>query len=248
MVRSHLSWGVRPHPYIAAMIDANLRAVAAIVLFARPGLSQARVVSAPTEPSLLNLTTAWARASTLGDLRELRTRSDYLELRVWRGFGPSETQSVVLSRSDGHWSASLARVIRCEIQIPKSVGDTASQMTMSLYVAEARRKCGTSLADVSAGARIITADTLVVQQLDVPESEIETAWKEALTAGVLQLPGRVKRSRTMDDDITYVVELRRGDEYRAAEIEHLERPEVEADTQVQQVYAAVRRLLSPRER
>jgi len=68
-------------------------------------------------------------------------------------------------------------------------------------------------------------------------------WKDALSAGVLQLPGRVKRTGTVDAAITYVVELRRGDEYRAAEIEELERPEVEADTQVKQIYAAVRRLL-----
>jgi hypothetical protein len=119
---------------------------------------------------------------------------------------------------------------------------------MRHYVAEARRKCGTSVTDVGAGARIITTDTLVVQQLDVPEAEIEAAWKDALSAGVAQLPGRVKRSWTMDDGITYVIELRRGDEYRAAEIEHLERPEVEADAQVKQVYAAVRRLLPERER
>lgn len=228
------------------MTHANLLAVATIVLFSRLGSGQARVVSAPAEPSLLNLTTTWSRASTLGDLRELRTRSDYVELRVWRGYGLSETQAVVLRRTDGHWSASLARVIRCEIQIPKSVGDTASQTTMRRYVAEARRRCGTSVADVGAGARIITTDTLVVQHLDVPESEIETAWKDALSAGVLQLPARVKRSWTMDDGIMYVIELRRGDEYRAAEIEHLERPEVEADTQVKQVYAAVRRLLPER--
>ena len=224
-------------------MHSNLLVVATIVLLSRPGFGQARVVSAPAEPSLLNLTTAWSRASTLGDLRELRARSDYLELRVWRGYGLSETHAVVVRRTDGRWSASLARVIRCEIQIPRSVGDTASQTTMRRYVAEARRKCGTPVADVGAGARIITADTLVVQQLDVPESEIETAWKDALGAGVLQLPGRVKRTWTMDDGITYLIELRRGDEYRAAEIEHLERPEVEADTQVKQVYAAVRRLL-----
>lgn len=226
----------------------SLLAVVMIALLSRLSVAQARVASAPDEPSLLNLTTAWSRASTLGDLRELRTRSDYLELRVWRGFGESETQAVVLRRTDGHWSASLARVIRCEIQIPKSVGDTASVTTMRGYVAQARRACGTSVADVGAGARIITTDTLVVQQLDVPESEIEMAWKDALSAGVLQLPGRVKRNRTMDDSITYVIELRRGDEYRAAEIEHLERPEVEADTQVKQIYAAVHRLLSRRER
>ena len=225
------------------MTRSNLLTAAVLALVSRPAFSQARVVSAPPEPSLLNLTTGWARSSILRDLRELRTRSDYLELRVWRGFGASETQAIVLRRTDGHWSAILGRVIRCEIQIPKSVGDTASTTTMRHYVAEARRQCGTSVADVSAGSRIITADTLDVQQLEVPESEIEAVWKDALGAGVLQLPGRVKRSGTVDDGITYVIELRRGDEYRAAEIEELERPEIEVDTQAKQIYAAVRRLL-----
>src|SRR4051812_16306727 len=222
-----------------------LRVVFTIAVFSsRPLFAQARVVSAPSEPSLLNLTSAWARASSLGDLREMRTRSDHLELRVWRGFGASETRTVVLRRADGRWSASLARVIRCEIQIPRSVGDTAKAATMRHYVAEARRNCGASVVDVGAGSQIIAADTLVVQTLDVQESEIDAAWKEALRAGVLELPGRVKRDRTVDEGLTYVVEIRQGNEYRAAEIEHLERPEVKADLQMQQVYAAVQRLVS----
>ena len=60
-------------------------AVVAIVLLSHQLFAQARVVSAPSEPSLLNLTTGWARASTLGDLRDLRVSGDYLELRVWHG-------------------------------------------------------------------------------------------------------------------------------------------------------------------
>jgi hypothetical protein len=232
---------------IATMTRPYLLAVATAVLLSRQSFGQARVVSAPAEPSLLNLTSGWGRASTLGDLRDLRTRSDYLELRVWRGFGASETQSVVLRRVDGAWSASLARVIRCEIEIPNSAGDTASQATMRRYVAEARRTCGTSVVDVRAGMRILATDTVVVQRLDVSQSEIETAWKDAVSAGLLELPSRVKRGGPMDDAIVYVIELRRGDEYRASEIEHVEQPQVKADTQVQQVYAAVRRLLPRRD-
>jgi hypothetical protein len=166
---------------------------------------------------------------------------------VWGGFGLAETQTVVLRRSDGHWSAFAGRVIRCEMQIPTSVADTASQATMRRYVAEARRSCGTSVADVSAGARIIATDTLVAQPLVVRESEIETAWKAALEAGVLQLPPRVNHRSPALGDFTYVVELRRGDEYRAAEIEQVDPPEVEADTQVKDIYAAVRRLLLPQQ-
>jgi hypothetical protein len=218
-------------------------AVVIMVLSSRPSFGQARVVSAPPEPSLLNLTTGWARASILGDLRELRTQSDHRELRVWRGYGATETRAVVLRHAGGHWSASLARVIRCEIQIPRSVGDTAKAATMRLYVAEARRNCGTSVVDVSAGSQIIAADTLVVQPLDVSELEIDAVWKDALGAGALELPGRVKRDRAVDEGMTYLVELRRGNEYRAAEIEHLERPATKADSQVKQIYMAVQRLV-----
>src|SRR6185503_13238357 len=121
----------------------GLLAVIMLGLSPSPSFGQARVVSAPAEPSLLNLTRTWSRASALGDLQELRTRSDHIELRVWRGYGSSETQAIVLRRAEGHWSAFLARVIRCEIQIPRSVGDTASRMTMRRFVADARRNCGT---------------------------------------------------------------------------------------------------------
>ena len=217
--------------------------VASFVLLSRPSFGQVRVASAPAEPSLLNLTSMWSRASVIGDLRELRARPDHLELRVWRGFGLSETQAVVLRRMDGRWSASLARVLRCETQIPRSVADTASQTTMRRYVSEARRNCGTSVVDVTPGSQIIATDTLVVRPLDVRESDIDAAWKDALNAGVLQLPGRVKQSSAADDEVTYLIELRRGDEYRATETEHVERADVLAESHVKEIYAVVRRLL-----
>ena len=220
-------------------------ALAMAVLLSQAGWPQARVVSAPPEPSLLNLTRGWSRASSLGDLRELRTSADYLELRVWGGFGFGMTQAVVLRRAGGRWSALLARVRRCAIQIPISVGDTASATTMRNFVAEARRQCDTPLGDVGAGMRIITADTLAVDALSVADSVIDNAWTAAVRAGVFQLPGRVNHTAATSGDFTYVVELRRGGEYRASEIEHLERPETEADRQVKEVYAAVNRVLPP---
>ncbi|HEY6825762.1 MAG TPA: hypothetical protein VI259_02825 [Gemmatimonadaceae bacterium] len=204
---------------------------------------QARVVSAPPEPSLLNLTGSWSRASTLGDLRALKAPPDFLELRVWRGFGLTETEAVVLRRSNGSWSAFQARVIRCEIQIPIPVGDTASQATLRQYVAEARRHCGTSIGDVRAGARIITADTLAVAGLNVGGAEIEEAWKRAVAAGALQLPTRPKNALPMLDGLTYVIEVRRGDEYRASQIEDLAKSEEEAVRSAKDIYAAVQGLL-----
>jgi hypothetical protein len=221
------------------------RVFALAVLLPHVGSSQARVVSAPPEPSLLSLTREWSHASSLGDLRELRIPPDYLELRVWAGFGMGATQAVVLRRAGGHWSAFLARVRRCAIQIPLSVGDTASRATMQHYVAEARRQCDTSLLNVGAGVRIITADTLAVEQLALSDSVIDNAWEAAVRAGVLQLPGHVKHSAAASDDFTYVVELRRGNEYRATQIEYLEHSETDADQQIKNVYAAVSGVLPP---
>ena len=220
---------------------ALLLALAPSAIYAQRG-AQAHVASAPTEPSLLNLTSSWGRASTLGDLLELRMNADDIELRVWRGFGASETQSTILRRTQGHWSASLARVIRCELQIPGSVGDTASTATMRRFVSEAKRNCGATIADVPPGSRLITADTVFVQPLEIPEASIDAAWKDALSAGVDQLPGRQQHSGVRDESLTYVIELRRGGEYRAAEIEEVDPPQVKLDSQVKQIYAAMARL------
>ena len=113
---------------------------------------------------------------------------------------------------------------------------------MRRFVAEARRNCGASAIDVAPGSRVIAAETLLVQRLDVSEANIEAAWKDAESSGVLELPGRVKRRSPRDDGLTYLIELRRGNEYRAAEIEDLERPEVKADSQVKRVHSAVQRV------
>ncbi|HEY2378177.1 MAG TPA: hypothetical protein VGH98_19530 [Gemmatimonadaceae bacterium] len=62
--------------------------------------------------------------------------------------------------------------------------------------------------------------------------------------GAFQLPARVKRDRGMDDVFMYVVEIRNGDDYRASTIEHMDRPEAQADQQIKDVYAAVDRVLN----
>jgi hypothetical protein len=211
-----------------------------LIFSSRVTHAQAHVVSAPPEPSLLNLTGQWSRASSLGDLRELHTEPDHRELRVWLGFGlTTETQGIVLRRANGHWSAFFARVMRCEIQIPRSVGDTASRATIDRYNAEARQHCGITVANVTPGAQVITTDTLLVAPLNLPDSTIEAAWTAAVRAGLFQLPPRVERSQSIDDGSTYVIEIRSGNEYRASAIEQVERPETVVDRQVKDIYAAV---------
>lgn len=221
-------------------------ALALAVLVSRAGAAQARVLSAPPEPSLLNIVRQWSRASGLGDLREVRAGPGYLELRVWGGFAlATRTQGVVLRRADGRWSAFLAQVMRCEIQIPKEVGDTATRATMDRYQAEARRQCGTPLTDVGPGAFIVTAESLLVERVGAADSLVEQAWTAGVRAGALGLPPRVERSLVRDDAFMYVVEVRSGRDYRASVIEHVEPPEGEADRRVREVFAAVSRVLPP---
>ena len=47
----------------------------------------------------------------------------------------------------------------------------------------------------------------------------------------------------IDDAFTYVVELRRGNDYRASVIEHVEPGETPADQRIRDVYAVVNRLV-----
>jgi hypothetical protein len=217
--------------------------IAAALAGSSSALAQATVVSAPAEPSLLNLTRQWSRESILGDLREIKTRPGYFEVRVWRGFDDSETRGIVLRQDSGQWHAWLARVARCAIQVPIPVADTASRPTVRRYLTEARKNCGNSPVDVSPGARIFTTDTLVVERIDASVADIAGAWEAAIGAGLFDLPARVNRASPIVDATTYVVEVRRGNEYRASQIEHVVRAESAADAQVKEIHAAVSSVL-----
>jgi hypothetical protein len=200
------------------------------------------VVSAPKEPSLLAITREWSRASTLGDLRELNLGSADIEVRAWGGYGLTSTQAGVLRRDNGQWSARRARLIHCTLQVPIPVGDTASESTLRQFVADAKKKCGAVRGDVSRRARVIEADTLGVESISVSSAAIDSAWNNAVRAGLLTLPPKVDRKWLMLDGFTYVIEVRQGKQYRAVEIEHLEHPEVATDTLVKKVYAALVRI------
>src|SRR4029079_277238 len=121
----------------------------------------------------------------------------------------------------------------------------ASRATMQRYTAEARRHCGTAVTDVSAGSQVLATDTLLVAPLNVPDSTIAEAGNMAERGGAFELPARVDRNRVLDDAFIYVVELRRGNDYRASVIEHTERAETRVDQHVRDIYAAVNRLLAP---
>jgi hypothetical protein len=213
-----------------------------LLIGAESAAAQVVVASEPKEPSLLSLARSWSRESALGDLRELDLGHQDIEVRAWGGFGLTSTRAIVLRRVDGQWSARRAQLVDCTLRVPIPVGDTASETTLRAFASEARRKCGASRGDVSRGAMIISADTLRVESRAASSAAIDTAWKNAVAAGLLTLPARMERNWHMLDGFTYVLEIRQGNIYRAVEIEHLDRPEAPADSVVKKAYAALTRI------
>jgi hypothetical protein len=199
--------------------------------------AQATQSSAPADDYLLRITQGWAGASPLGALPSLEMASDDVELRVWGGYGRTQTSGIILRRSGGQWQTWRATVVRCHLHVGIPIGDTASAATESLFVKRAHEKCGASIGDTRRGARIYDADTLAVESL--ANTDAEAIWTRVVAEGVLQLPPRVPRKWMMDDGFTLVIEVRRGNSYRASVIEAVGAPEVRADSVARFVYETV---------
>ena len=69
-------------------------------------------------------------------------------------------------------------------------------------------------------------------------------WPTLVNAGILTLPTKVPRTWMMLDGHSYVLEVRHGQTYRASEIEHVEKPEVPADSVIRRIAESLRRYFS----
>jgi hypothetical protein len=106
-------------------------------------------------------------------------------------------------------------------------------LSVRRYQALARRRCGERNAGMSEapagtyGWTMISDDTLDLRPFQ-PPARPDEAWDALVEAGLLRLPPSVPRSWIMMDGHTYVLEVRRGAEYRASRIEHTSPPETAA--------------------
>lgn len=205
--------------------------------------SQVKILSDPG--FLLWDTRDWSRASPLGDLRERPSSNDYRELRVWAGYGVFGTDGIVIRHEHGKWKAWLAVVVPCTLHIPTSVRDSAHEATLRHYEHVARRRCGGAIGDASRETAYVETDTLALRRLQVNSSAIARAWSDAIGAGVAQLPELAPRAGhgMMLDGLTYITEMREGDEYRASEIEYRSDADSSALANVDRVLRAVAKLV-----
>jgi hypothetical protein len=181
----------------------------------QPAYAQATRITAPND-YLLQITQTAAAASPLGSLVSRQMAPEDVELRVWDGFGVTGTFGVILRRAGGRWYAWRATLVPCDLYVATSIADTASAATESLFVARARRECGAPVGDTRGWSRVYSADTLALERISVRDPE--TLWSRIVAAGGLRLPPR-RPTMDMRDGNVEVVEIRRGDSYRASVFE-----------------------------
>jgi hypothetical protein len=209
---------------------------------AAPAAAQAREVSVPTHPGLLGLTQTRAAASALGDLRAGSRAPDDVELRLWRGYGLTGTTGVVLRRTGGRWTGFAARMLECQLWVPATVADSFLPATVRRYQEIAKRDCGKPQPRVQLPALAITADSIAVRPLPAG-AYLRQAWDEAMAAGVGSLPPGPPTARIALDGTGLVVELRRGNDYRASDFLFVRPAPSDADRRMQRVFGVVFRRL-----
>lgn len=193
-------------------------------------IAQVRTVALPARSYLMDAVRGWGRESPLGDLVSLSIPDSAVELRLWSGFGLWGTNGLVLQRSErGIWSARRVVVETCSIVVPHSERLTAERIDSMAQIA--RRTCPPR--SDSAG-QIISVDTLAVFRIGLPRNP-NAVWRSLLDAGILTLPVEVPRPGIMTDGHTYILELRRGQDYRASKIEYMEKPQNPADATIKRV-------------
>jgi hypothetical protein len=214
--------------------------IAVLLLVSSPSAAKAQAthLMVPARNTLLRFTQGWGRESALGDLTMVPMAATDLEVRFWGGYGLVGTSAVVLRRTGGVWQAWRAEVQPCPVRLPISIGDTITAPALAPYREQARATCGDRSRDTLSAAAVFMADTVGLYPLD--EGDYEAFWQELKSEGILELPPKVRRSWMMLDGHTYVVEVRRGNDYRASVIEHTT-PETRADTVMQRLAALIQR-------
>ncbi len=222
----------------------NMRPLSALLILlcqAPTAGAQATVISAPNDDYLLEVTQQWGSSSPLGELKNLALDHDDREVRLWIGYGLFGTQGTILRRVGGKWTGWRAKVIRCNVVVPLAIADTLSKAAEMAYEVQARTHCGEPTASEG---RVFEVDTLQLTGITPPD-DIETLWLTAERRGLMTLPPKIPRDWVMLDGTTYVLEVRKGREYRASVIEQRIPPESEPDQRIQAVAAVFENALTP---
>jgi hypothetical protein len=192
---------------------------------------------------LLYITQKWGRESPLGDLRRRAMRADDIELRVWGGYGLGGTSGVIIRRENGQWRAWRAAVGHCAKWVPVAVYKTGSTRAIEAHLASTNQGCDEKPPQSPPVVKYFIQRLIVTDIATSPA--IEQAWKVAVENDVATLPPPQLPPETVQaDGFTYLLELRRGNDYRTSMTPsgRLHEPE-EVERRTRNIYLAVRALL-----
>ena len=211
------------------------------------GLSSARAQGATPDTAtdyLVRITQRWGASAPIGALPDRSMSANDVELRVWGGYGLGGTRGVILRRTGDRWQAWRARVVRCVIDASTVRLDEASPGREAVLLAEARRHCPRTAHNYGS---FYSVDTLALENVDARKAA--PTWDRVLRAGVLELPPELPNRRIMIDVFGIVIEVRRGDVYRASHFHAVRPPEMAADSAARFIYRTVSdEFAAPRER
>ena len=202
-----------------------------------PALTQDLRVSEPPSPNyLIALVRRWAADSPLGDLRTGAWPATAVELRLWSGFGLGGVRGLIVRRSSaGVWTAADAIAGACAVTIT----DSSELAPARLTALRARIRVRCPVDSIKAGWLVRYDSIAVVARESSPTSD--ALWNELIAGGLEGLPASIPRAWTMLDGHTWVLELRRGQDYRVSVIEAVDQPEHPADVVMQRIVGILRR-------
>jgi hypothetical protein len=200
------------------------------VAFALPAAAQATHVSEPARRFELADVREWVSRSPLGDLKAKQMGPNDIEMRFWQGFA-RRTNALVLWRHTGRWSAAEVVVQRCSILVPSDVRLTEANTPG--YEAQAARNCGNESTGGESGQVVVAR---VPRQVPLHTSaDLSRLWTDLVNAGLLTLPPQGPPVQPGAASGAYVVEVRRGGDYRASVIDQLDPPATGAAGRAQHI-------------
>ncbi len=201
------------------------------ILISLPSSAQVRVLSEPDNSFLVDVTRDWGKLTRLGDLRMKRMAEDDLEVRFWAGFGLVGTSGGVLRRSGGEWEFVRINVQQYRVADSDSLAE-AEGVLPPCVLGTMGRRCQISTTRhmgshsksgfVTGTTYSLSCPYLYNDSRTENQEGLASLWQELLEAGIRSLPP--DDEVLMLDGLSYVIEVREGNDYRASTFAHVGDP------------------------
>lgn len=187
-----------------------------------PVVATAQEYSEPADNYLHEVVQEWSNKSKIGSLRDAEFAEDEKEVRFWSGFGLTGTVGDSLSWRDGMWVVSQGFVMRYQVGATNEIAAKQDMLPPCVLEEMSRRCVVQRTLGMDRKPHDYALDCAIMDR-GRPENNqkpLAELWDELTALGLLSLPPFVERdpSVVVLDGLSYVIEVRVGDSYRATVI------------------------------